>query len=71
MTKAELKKYFDEVAPQRDAWKRRNPYYYQELESLCRFFIPPDRTVLEIGCGTGDLLGAVRPRRGLGIDLSD
>ena len=53
MTKAELKKYFDEVAPQRDAWKRRNRYYYQELESLCRFFIPPDRTVLEIGCGTG------------------
>lgn len=71
MTKAELKKYFDEIAPQRDAWKRRNRYYHQELESLCQFFVPPDRSVLEIGSGTGDLLAAVRPRRGLGLDLSD
>lgn len=71
MTKAELKKYFDEVAPQRDAWKRRNRYYYEELDSLCRFFIPPGRSVLEVGCGTGDLLAAVRPSRGVGIDLSD
>ncbi len=71
MTKAELKKYFDEIAPQRDAWKRRNRYYYQELESLCRRIIPPGRSVLEIGCGTGDLLAAVRPARGLGIDLSE
>ncbi|HEY7678155.1 MAG TPA: class I SAM-dependent methyltransferase, partial [Candidatus Methylomirabilis sp.] len=70
MSKAELRQYFDEIAPRRDAWKGRNPYYYQELENLCRFFIPPDRSVLEIGCGTGDLLAAVRPRRGLGIDLS-
>jgi SAM-dependent methyltransferase len=71
MTKAELKKYFDQIAPQRDAWKRRNAYYYQELESLCRLFIPPGRSVLELGCGTGDLLAALRPSRGLGIDLSD
>src|SRR5574341_1085294 len=71
MTKVELKKYFDEIAPQRDAWKRRNRYYYQELETLCRLFIPPGRSVLELGCGTGDLLAAVRPARGLGIDLSD
>lgn len=71
MTKGELKKYFDEIAPRRDAWKRRNRYYYQELEHLCRHFVPPDRSVLEMGCGTGDLLAAVRPRRGLGIDLSE
>lgn len=71
MTKAELKRYFDEIASRRDAWKRRSRYYYQELEDLCRHFIPPGRSVLEIGCGTGDLLAAVRPRRGLGIDLSE
>ncbi len=71
MTKVQLKQYFDEIAPRRDAWKLRNPYYYQELESLCRFCIPAGRSVLEIGCGTGDLLAAVRPARGLGIDLSD
>ncbi len=71
MTKAELRQYFDAVAPRRDDWKRRNRYYYEELEALCRAVVPPGASVLELGCGTGDLLAAVRPRRGLGIDLSD
>ncbi len=61
---------FDQLAPTRDAWKARNPTYHREVERLCRFLIPGGASVLEIGCGTGDLLRALRPRRGLGIDLS-
>ncbi|HEV8311096.1 MAG TPA: glycosyltransferase, partial [Methylomirabilota bacterium] len=30
----------------------------------------PGQSVLEIGCGTGDLLAAVEPREGVGLDLS-
>ncbi len=33
--------------------------------------IPPNMRVLEIGCAEGDLLAAIRPAYGLGIDLSD
>ena len=61
---------FDAVAPVRDAWKRRHPLYHREIERLCRSLIPPQASVLEIGCGTGDLLHALQPRRGMGIDLS-
>jgi ubiquinone/menaquinone biosynthesis C-methylase UbiE len=32
--------------------------------------IPPGASVLDVGCGTGDLLRALKPRRGVGIDLS-
>jgi hypothetical protein len=32
--------------------------------------IPPDHSVLEIGSGTGQLLAALKPKRGLGLDLS-
>ena len=31
----------------------------------------PGSTVLEIGCGTGDLIGHLRPRWGVGIDISE
>lgn len=70
MDKQKLAGQFDEMAPGRDRWKRKNRYYYSELEKICSRLIPPRKSVLEIGCGTGDLLHGMRPERGLGIDLS-
>lgn len=67
---AHLKDYYDRIAANRDRWRRRNAYYYQEMERLYRFLIPPDSRVLEIGSGTGDLLRALSPRYGVGIDFS-
>jgi SAM-dependent methyltransferase len=32
--------------------------------------VPPGRSVLEVGCGQGNLLAALRPSLGVGIDLS-
>jgi glycosyltransferase involved in cell wall biosynthesis len=32
--------------------------------------IPPGSSVLELGCGTGNLLSALKPARGLGLDIS-
>jgi len=65
-----IREHFDRIAPQRDYWKRKNWYYYQDLEGYCAFLVPEGSRVLEIGCGTGDLLAAVKPARGLGIDIS-
>ena len=70
MNKAQIAAHFDRYAPERDNWKRRNRYYYQELERLCREYIPPGKAVLELGCGTGDLLASVQPAFGVGLDLS-
>lgn len=66
----QLQAYFDALAPQRNRWKRRNAYYYRELERFFIFAVPPGSRVLEIGCGTGDLLNAVAPAYGVGIDFS-
>jgi hypothetical protein len=48
-------------------WSR---YYHRRLEAIYRFLIPRNSTVLELGCGRGDLLASVSPRRGIGIDFS-
>src|ERR1044071_7197843 len=45
-------------------------FYHQLLKRHYAFLVPPGRRVLELGCGLGDLLAAVRPARGLGVDFS-
>lgn len=70
MDKKAIRRHFDNVAPMRDYWKRKNWYYYHDLEKYCSFMVPEGSNVMEIGCGTGDLLAALRPKRGMGIDIS-
>ncbi len=60
----------DRIAVKRDSYIRRNSYYYRNLVDFFRFNIPEGSRVLEIGCGTGYLLNAVKPGLGLGIDIS-
>lgn len=50
--------------------RETSSYYQQLLRADYAFLVPPERRVLELGCGTGDLLAAVKPARGLGIDFS-
>ena len=66
----ELKKFFDDVAPQREAWQRRHSYYHLAIRKTTQFFIPKGSTVLDVGSGTGDLLHSVAPKRGVGVDVS-
>lgn len=44
--------------------------YHRRLREVYRFVIPPGQRVLEIGCGRGDLLAAVEPSVGVGVDFS-
>jgi SAM-dependent methyltransferase len=44
--------------------------YPRLLAHYFSFFIPPGAVVLEVGCGLGDLLAAVKPSRGIGVDFS-
>ncbi|HUK82065.1 MAG TPA: glycosyltransferase [Verrucomicrobiae bacterium] len=65
-----LAAYFDEAASHRDHWVARNRYYHDKLAESFAFHIPSGNTVFEVGSGTGHLLAALKPARGLGIDLS-
>ena len=46
-------------------------WYHQRLEEIYRFHASPNQSVLEIGCSEGDLLAALKPARGVGIDFSE
>ena len=65
------KVHFDKVSCDYDYWKKRNYHYYDELKKALREIIPVGAgSVLDIGCGTGDLLAFLDPKMGVGIDVS-
>jgi SAM-dependent methyltransferase len=67
---APLARFFDEFAPDAAGWQRRNRTYHRLLARIAQFHVLPQASVLEIGCGTGDLLASLRPSRGVGVDVS-
>ena len=62
--------YWDQVASGTGGWEPLRTSYQRRLAEIYRFLIPPCKRVLEVGCSRGDLLAAVRPSYGVGIDLS-
>ena len=66
-----LRDYFDSVAPVWDRWKARNGFYHEQLQELVLGAVVPDREVLDIGTGTGDILAAAAPSASLGLNISD
>jgi SAM-dependent methyltransferase len=62
--------HWDAVAASADGSHRWSRGYHERLAQIYRFLIPPGQRVLELGCGEGDLLAAVEPARGVGVDVS-
>lgn len=59
---------FYENASTEPQWGARN--YRRLLAHYYNLLIPPDASVLEIGCGSGELLAGLRAKSKMGIDLS-
>jgi len=66
----ELERFFDAFSADDSRWRRRNRTYHRLIEQIMRAVVPDGRSVLEIGSGSGDLLAALTPARGVGIDVS-
>ena len=65
-----LRAHFDWVADHDARARRRQRGFHEQVQAHYRHQIPAGESVLELGCGAGDLLAALRPSRGVGVDFS-
>ena len=63
--------HWDAIARKRDSWKGMGSWYHHRIEQVYRFLVSPGQRVLEVGSGTGNLLTAVQPAYGVGVDFSE
>jgi SAM-dependent methyltransferase len=63
--------HWDRVSVKKANTNRPGAYYHKLLRYYYRFFVPPGMRILEVGCGHGDLLAALEPSLGVGIDFSE
>jgi SAM-dependent methyltransferase len=68
--KQDIRSLADASAPERRKWLARAAFFHQEDLRYLKFLIPEGARVLELGCGTGDLLAALKPSFGVGVDFS-
>ncbi len=65
-----IREHFDAYAGRRAYWEHNARAYHEDQTRYIRFLVPEGLRVLEIGSGLGNLLAAVKPSYGLGIDVS-
>jgi SAM-dependent methyltransferase len=70
MYNAERLGHWERVAQTTEHWWSGSRYYRARLIELYQTLVPPGQRVLEIGCRQGDLLAALKPNYGVGIDFS-
>ncbi|HEY3310434.1 MAG TPA: glycosyltransferase [Anaerolineales bacterium] len=62
--------HWDAIAREHPVETFFNREYHHRLKELHQLLVSPGLSVLEIGCGRGDLLAALGPARGVGVDFS-
>jgi SAM-dependent methyltransferase len=60
----------ERIAPDREALRDRARFFHDEDLKYLRFLVPEGLRVLELGCGTGETLAALKPSHGVGVDFS-
>src|SRR4030088_12993 len=69
LRKREFLEYVEANLNEQDRRGKFNAAYREDDRKFMRFLIPPGKRVLELGCGRGELLAALQPSYGVGVDF--
>jgi ubiquinone/menaquinone biosynthesis C-methylase UbiE len=67
--KLDVLQHIEAEGDEQDGPRKFNAAYREDDRKFMRFLIPPGKRVLELGCGRGDLLAALEPSYGVGVDF--
>jgi SAM-dependent methyltransferase len=67
--KREFLHYVEANLSEQDRLGKYNAAYREDDRKFMRFLIPRGKRVLELGCGRGELLAALEPSYGVGVDF--
>ena len=65
-----ISSFYDGVAKNRKKWIEKGSTFHREDALNLKELILPKSRILELGCGTGNLLKSLEPSYGVGVDLS-
>jgi SAM-dependent methyltransferase len=63
--------HWNHIAKKSAAWSGLGGFYHRQLEYYYRLMVSPGMRILEVGCAQGDLLAALKPAVGVGVDFSE
>lgn len=63
--------YFEAIAPKRKKIRNRHRYYWNDITNYVQYFVHENSSVLEVGCGTGEMLHELIAAKKTGIDYSE
>lgn len=62
--------YFEQLAPSYSKYRKRFNYYWGDTIKYYNYYLTDEDSILQIGCSTGDTLGALKGGFKTGIDFS-
>lgn len=63
--------YFRSAAPTWRKYRKHRSYYWDSITHYIEYYIHSSSRVLEIGCGTGELIGEIKACKRVGIDFCE
>lgn len=66
-----IKDYFNSIAENRIRYRKSKSYYWNSITKYFNYFCHEESSVLEIGCGTGELIHQIKSGRKVGVDFSE
>lgn len=66
-----VRKFYNNLEKESEIFRSKNKYYHKLIFKVFKQIVPQDKNILELGCGSGDLLNFLRPNVGVGVDISE